>query len=225
MKERLHKITRSPLFLPILAAPVLFGIGVLLLSLREGYDGAWFYVLYFLLQILSATLFFFGVHRVFRAIPTPGMPRALTGAIPILVSLSVYHLAIAFYDAYVAQFEEAPTAVVYALLSFFTDSLVAEWALLFLSVFAAYLIFLRGEATPAKRRAARILTALFYFAYLAVGRIAEFRSYVKGHFNVADEKATVSFLLLAGFDLLLAAFGFFLLCFWGRTKRKGEIAE
>ena len=99
MKDQLKKAVASPLFLPIVSAPILFGIGVLLLSVGDG-AGAWYYLLYALLHILSTALFFLGLHRVFRAIPTRGMPRALTAAIPILASLSVYHFVIAFYDAY-----------------------------------------------------------------------------------------------------------------------------
>ena len=221
MQEKLKRALRSPLFLPIVSAPVLFGIGVLLLSVGEG-AGAWYYLLYALLHILSTALFFFGLHLVFRAIPTRGMPRALTAALPILISLSVYHLAIAFYDAFAVQFESAGAALLYALISLLTDSLLSEWLLLLLSAAAAYLFFLRGEGTPSDKRSARLLSATLYLAYLLVGRVSEFLSYKAAHFGVAGEKATVSFLLFAGSDLALAALGYLVLFLCERKTEKKE---
>ena len=222
MQEKLRRVIASPLFLSIVSAPILFGIGVLLLSVGGG-EGAWYYVLYFLLHIFSTVLFFFGLHRVFREIPTRGMPRALTAAIPILVSLSVYHLAIAFYDAFAVQYESAGTALLYALLSFFTDSLLSEWLLLLLTAAAAYLFFLRYEATPSDNRSARLLSALLFFAYLLVGRISEYLSYKSAHLGVAVESATVSFLLFAASDLALAALGYLLLFLSDRSANKSEV--
>lgn len=219
MRNKLKKAMASPCFVPIVAAPVLFGISALILSLRY-YNGAWYYALYFLLHFLSAGLFFFALHRLFFSCETRGFPRALTSAIPLLVSLSVYHFAIAFYDAYVVQFEDAPTALVYALLSLFTDSLLSEWLLLFLSFAAAYFFFLRGGATPSGRQAARLLSALLFFAYLSIGRIAEFVSYRSAHFGVAGEKTTVSFLLFAGADLLFSAFGYLVLFLSDKAAEK-----
>lgn len=220
MKERVKKIVGSPLFLPILAAPVLFGIGFLLLSLREGYEGPWYYALYILQHFLSAAFYFYGLHRVFRAIPTRGMPRALTGAIPILVSLSVYHFAIAFFDNYAVMFYEASTSFLYAFLSLLTDSIAAEWLLLFFTAFFAYLFFLRRGSDATYKRAAGVLSALLYLAFLAVGEIAEYLSYVSSHFGFADEKTTRSFLLILGFDLLLSAAGFLLLRLFDKTKKE-----
>ena len=224
MQEKLKRAVASPLFIPIVSAPVLFGIGFLLLSVGNG-DGAWYYVLSFLLHVLSAVLFFLGLHRAFRAIPTRGMPRALTAAIPILISLSVYHLAIAFYDAFAVQFESAGTALLYALLSFFTDALLSEWFLLLLTAAAAYLFFLRGEATRSDRRAARLLSALLYFAYLLVGRVSEYLSYKSAHLGVAVESATVSFLLFAGSDLVLAALGYLALFLLSERTGKERVNE
>ena len=224
MKERMKKVVASPLFLPVSAAPVLFGIGVLLLRISEE-AGAWYYVLYFLLHILSTALFFIGLHRVFRAIPTRGTPRALTAAIPILVSLSVYHFAIAFYDAFSVQYEDGGAALLYALLSLLTDSLLSEWLLLLLCAALAYAFFLRREESPADRRSARLLSALVYFAFLLIGRVSEFLSYKSAHLGVASEKATVSFLLFAGSDLLLAALGYLVLFLCDRKTEKKEVTE
>lgn len=222
MREHLKKSVSASLFLPVVAAPVLFGLGVLLLNLGDD-RGAWYYILYFLTHLLSATVFFYGAHRVFSACPSRRMPRALTAAIPILVSLSVYHFAIAFYDAYAVQYEDAPTAFLYALLSLFTDSIVGEWLLLLLSTLAAYLFFLRGEDASTRTPSARLLTATLYFAYLLVGRVAEFLSYKSAHLGIASEKATVSFLLFAGFDLLLSAFGYLVLFLSGKAARDREV--
>ncbi|MBO4283927.1 MAG: hypothetical protein J5958_04805 [Clostridia bacterium] len=210
MKDQLKKAVASPLFLPIVSAPILFGIGVLLLSVGDG-AGAWYYLLYALLHILSTALFFLGLHRVFRAIPTRGMPRALTAAIPILASLSVYHFVIAFYDAYAVQYEDGGAALLYALLSLLTDSLLSEWLLLLLCAALSYLFILCRDTTPSDKQSARLLSALVYFAFLLVGRISEFLSYKAAHLGVASEKATASFLLFAASDLALAAFGYLVL--------------
>lgn len=215
----MKKLIRSPLFAAMVSAPVLFGIGALLLSLGN-YDGPWYYILYFLLHILSAGAYFFALHFVFHAIPERGFARSLSRAIPLLVSLSVYHFAIAFYDAFAVQFEDAPDALLYALLSLFTDSIVAEWLLLVLSALAAWIFFLRFEPTPARRRAAWLLSALIYFAYLSVGRVAEFVSFRASRFGVAGEGATVSFLLFAGSDLLISAVGFLVLFLSDRADKK-----
>ncbi|MBP5429154.1 MAG: hypothetical protein J6Z04_07735 [Clostridia bacterium] len=221
MRENLKKAVSSPLFLPVVAAPVLFGLGVLLLRIGDG-RGAWYYILYFLTHTLSAALFFYGAHRVFSACPSRRMPRALTAAFPILISLSVYHFAIAFFDAYAVQYEDGAAAFLYALLSLFTDSVIAEWLLLLLSTLAAYLFFLRGEDADARTPSAWLLTATLYFAYLLVGRVSEYLSYKSAHLGIANEKTTVSFLLFAGFDLLLSAFGYLVLFLSGRAARKKE---
>ncbi len=223
MQEKLKRAVNSPLFLPVLAAPVLFGLGALLLYQRDG-AGALYYVLYSLQHLFTATLFFLGLHRVFRAIPVRGMPRALTAAFPILISLSVYHFAIAFFDAFAVQFEDGPTSLVYALLSLLTDAVVGEWLLLLLSAAAAYLFFLRGEVAPEDERAAHLLCAVVYLAYLLVGRVSEFLSHVSAHLGVATENATVSFLLLSGADLLLSAFGYLVLYLFAKRKNS-EVAK
>lgn len=215
----MKKPIRSPLFVAIVSAPVLFGIGALLLSFGN-YEGPWYYILYFLLHILAAGAYFFGLHLFFRALPERGVMRAIAAAIPMLVSLSVYHFAIAFYDAFAVQFEDAPAALLYALLSLFTDSLVAEWLLLFLSAVAAWFFFLRGGETTARRRAAFLLSALLFFAYLSVGRVVEFVSFCASRFGVAGESATVSFLLFAGSDLLISALGFLVLFLSDRAEQK-----
>ena len=218
----MKKMIRSPLFVPIVSAPILFGIAALLLSLGN-YDGAWFYVLYFLLHGLSAALFFLALNRAFRALPRRGVLRGLLFAIPILVSLSVYHAVIAFFDAYVVQFEDAPAALFYALLSFLTDSLFSEWLLLGVTYAACYLFFLRKSPTPLHKRAAELLAALLYFAFQAVGRITEFLSFRSARFGVVDEKTTLSFLLFLGSDLLLAAVGYLVLALSARADHKEDL--
>ena len=210
--------------LPIASAPVLFGLGVLLLSFGDS-QGAWYYILYFLLHVFSTALFFLAMHRVFFARSSRGMPRALSAAVPLLASLSVYHFAIAFFDAFVVQYEEAPAALLYALLSLFTDSLLFEWLLLLIIVFAAYLFFLRGKNADARKPSAWLLAATLYFAYLLVGRVSEYLSYKSAHLGVAGEKTTVSFLLFAGFDLLLSAFGYLVLFLSDRIARKGAVKD
>ena len=222
MQEKLKRAVVSPLFLPVVAAPVLFGLGVLLLYQRDD-AGALYFFLYALQHLLTAALYFLGLHRVFRAIPARGMPRALTAAFPILISLSVYHFSIAFFDAFSVQFEDAPTSLVYALLSLLTDAVVGEWLLLTVSAAAAYLFFLRGEVAPADERAARLLCAVLYLAYLLVGRVSEFLSDVSAHFGVARENATVSFLLMAGADLLLSAFGYLVLFLAAKRKNSEAV--
>ena len=220
----MKKAISSPLFVPIVAAPVLFGLAALLLTL-DGYDGAWYYVLYFFSHILTTCVFFFGLCLVFRACPTRGMPRALTAAIPTLVSLSVYHVAIAFFDAYVLRYEDGGAAIVYALLSLFTDSIVGEWLLLLLAAIVAYLVFLRGEPGQANKRAARLLAALLYFVYLSVGRFSEFFSYRSARLGIADETTTVTVLLFWGSDLLFAAIGYLVLFLSERFAGRREVNE
>ena len=217
----MKKLIRSPLFPAIVAAPVLFGIGALVLSLPE-YDGPWYYFLYYLLHVLSAGAFFYGLHRAFRTLPDRGAARGFTAAIPVLLSLSVYHFAIAFFDAYAVQYEEGSGALVYALLSLFTDSILAEWGLLALLYFCGWLLFLRGEATPARRRAAFLLSALLYFAYLSAGRVTEYLSYRSARFGVADEETVFVFLLFSAADLLISALGFLIL-FLGDRANKREV--
>lgn len=212
---------RSPLFVPLVSAPVLFGIAALILSLGN-YDGPWYYALYYLLHVLAAGLYFFALHLFFRDLSGKGSGRAFAAGLPILISLSVYHLAIAFFEAYVVEFEEAPTAIVYALLSLFTDSILGEWLPFALTAVAARLFFLRGKETPAGKRAAWLLASLVYFLFLLVGRIAEFRSYMSARLGVADEKTTVSFLLFVGIDLLFAALGYLVLFLFDRSANKGD---
>ncbi len=66
---------RSPLFVPLVSAPVLFGIAALILSLGS-YDGPWYYVLYYLLHVLAAGLYFFALHLFFRDLSGKGSGRA-----------------------------------------------------------------------------------------------------------------------------------------------------
>ena len=214
----MKKLIRSPLFPAIVAAPVLFGIAALILMLPE-YDGPWYYVLYYLLHVLSAGAYFFALHLAFARLPEKGA-RGFKAAIPMLLSLSVYHFAIAFFDAYAVQYEEGGGAFVYALLSLFTDSILVEWGLLALSYFCGWLLFLRGEATPARRRAAFLLSALLYFAYLSAGRVTEYLSYRSARFGVADEGTVFVFLLFSAADLLISALGFLILFLGDRTNKR-----
>lgn len=209
---------------PFVLAPLLFGIDALLLSLGN-YTGPWYYILYFLSHFLSVGAVFLALHLVFRAAAERKMPRALTAAIPILASLSVYHVAISFYNVYAVLYEEATTAVVNALLSLVVDSLLFEWLLTLLTALLAYLLFLRGEPTPAGKRSARIFSALIYFAYLAIGRVYEFLSVLSAHFGFVDEKTTVSALVFFGSDLLLAAFGYLVLFLSDIIALKGTMAK
>ena len=96
--------------------------------------------------------------------------------------------------------------------------MVGEWLLLLLSAAAAYLFFLRGEVAPEDERAAHLLCAVVYLAYLLVGRVSEFLSHVSAHLGVATENATVSFLLLSGADLLLSAFVYLVLYLSAKHK-------
>ncbi|MBP5349454.1 MAG: hypothetical protein J6Z13_03765, partial [Clostridia bacterium] len=118
-----------------------------------------------------------------------------------------------------------PTAVIYALLSLFTDSIVGEWLLFGLSVFAAWLFFFRRGATPSEKRAAWLLSALVYFLFLLIGRIAEFSSYLSGRIGIADEKTTISFLMFIGIDLLFAAGGYLVLVLFDRSANKGDALQ
>ncbi len=195
---------------PFVLAPLLFGISALLLSLGD-YMGPWYYILYFLSHFLSVGAVFLALHLVFKASAERKMPKALTAAIPLLTSLSVFHVAISIYEAYFLHYEEASTTAIYALLSLFTDSLLSEWLLTLLTAVLAYLFFLRGEPTKASRRSAWIFSALIYFVYLAAGRVFEFLSILSAHFGFVDEKTTVSVLVFFGSDLLLAAFGYLVL--------------
>lgn len=217
----MKKMIRSPLFVPIVSAPVLFGIAALLLSLGN-YEGPWYYVLYYLLQTLNAGLWFFALRLVFRDLSEKGFGRALLSGFPILISLTVYHVAIAFYDAYVVQFEEALPSVVYALLSLVTDAIVGEWLLFLLAFVASWLFFFRRGETLSGKRAAWLLSALVYFVFLFVGRLTEFISFLSGRLGIADEKTTVSFLVFVGTDLLISAFGYLVLFFSDRAKAKGD---
>ena len=220
----MKKLIRSPLFVPIVSAPILFGIAALILSLGN-YDGPWYYVLYYLLHILAAGLYFFALHLFFRDLAKKGLGRAPVSGLPVLISLSVYHVAISFFEAYVVEYEDMPTAVIYALLSLFTDSIVGEWLLFALSAFAAWLFFFRRGETPSGKRAAWLLSALVYFLFLLVGRIAEFSSYLSGRIGIADEKTTVSFLLFIGIDLLFAAGGYLVLFLFDRSANKGDALQ
>lgn len=212
------------LIAPLVAAPLLFGIGALLLTLREA-SGPWYYILYFLLRFLTAGVLFLALHFTFRACPERGMPRALRAAIPLLASLSAYHFAISFFDMYAVRYEEGAAAIVYALLSLVTDSLLSEWLLLILTATAVYLFFLRGEPTPAGKRSARLFSALIYFAFIAFGRVSEFFSFLSVHFGFADEKTTLSFLLFLGADLLLAAFVYLVLLLSDKITAKGSVTK
>ena len=209
---------RKQLILSLIAAPLLFGLGVLLLSLDD-YEGVWYYVLYFLSHFLTAGFYFLALHFVYSA--CPDRKRAFLSALPLLGSLSVYHLAIAFYESYAVWYEEAFPSVVYALLALFTDAILAEWLLLLFTALAAYLFFLRGDLTQAKTRAAWLLSALIYFTYLLVGRVTEFVSFTSAHFGFADETTTTSFVAFLGTDLLIAAFGYLTLFLADRTEKKG----
>lgn len=216
----MKKVLLSPLFLPIVSAPILFGIYQLFLLLPEDYEGAWFYVLYYLLQAAMTALFFIGLHRTFCAAETRGFPRALTAAIPILTSLSVYHFGITFYEYYVVSFEEAPTSLLYAFLAFVNDSLFGEWLLLLLTASAACLFFLRKNRL--KKTAAWLFSSAIYLAYRLVGEIAEFVSYLSAHFGVAGEQTVRSFIFLIGGDILISAFGFLVLFLANRAAQKSE---
>lgn len=215
----MKKMIRSPLFVPVVSAPILFGIAALILSLGN-YDGPWYSVLYYLLHALTAGLWFYALYLVFRAIPDKGFPRALPAGFPILISLTVYHAAIAFYDAYAVEFDDMPTAIVIALLSLVTDAIVGEWLLFLVAAFASRLFFLRRGATSSGKRAAWLLSALVYFVFLLYGRISEFVSYLSGRLGIADEKTTVSFLLLIGTDLLISALGYLVLFLSDRFAEK-----
>ena len=77
MQEKLKRAVVSPLFLPVVTAPVLFGLGVLLLYQRDD-AGALYFFLYALQHLLTAALYFLGLHRVFRAIPARGSPSVVS---------------------------------------------------------------------------------------------------------------------------------------------------
>jgi len=99
---------------PFVLAPLLFGISALLLSLGN-YMGPWYYILYFLSHFLSVGAVFLALHLVFKASAERKMPKALTAAIPLLTSLSVFHVAISIYEAYFLHYEEASTTAIYRL--------------------------------------------------------------------------------------------------------------
>ena len=90
---------------PLFGAPILFGMGALALYLRE-YGGAWYSSVYYLLHALMTVLLFYGLHRAFSACRKVGPFRAVSAGIPALLSLSVYHFAIAFFDYFVVQIED-----------------------------------------------------------------------------------------------------------------------
>ena len=220
MAETMKKMIRSPLFVPVVSAPVLFGIAALLLSLGN-YQGPWYYVLYYLLHALNAGLWFYALHLFFRELPEKGSGRAFASGLPVLISLAVYHVAIAFYDAFVIEYEEVPTAIVYALISLVTDAIVGEWLLFLLAAVAARLFFYRGDPTPDGKRAAWLLSSLIYFVFLLVGRVTEFVSFLSGRLGIADETTTRSVLLFIGGDLLISAVGYLILFLSDRAASKG----
>ena len=205
---------------------MLFGVSVLTLHLSEiPQASGWYSFLYVLLHLLTVAVFFYGLSRAFAVTSRAGVLRGFGGAVPTLLFLSLYHFAIAFYDYFWMELEDFFPSLLYGLISILSDSILSEWLLVLVVLFLSYVLFLRCGDFPSGRKSAWLLSALLYLASLWYGRITDFIDFTRGHFGVAGESETTSFLLFCAFDLLIAGVGYltlFLLDRINKYKKEGK---